>query len=246
DYVGYGVSQQWEHPYTVHHELAEVSVDMLRATKTLLEELALPFSGNIFATGWSEGGGAGLALHKYVQTQYALEFTLKASSLFAGPYDYFTFFKDIFANSTLANENMSIYSWGAYAMNTNSEKLNQNANSIWSYSVSNQLDALDVPSNRPDAIFQTEFIQSIVNETDTEFITAIKGNSLLEGWIPQGRLYFHSGTQDGIVPHYNSTNAHQHFGNIGANSTLYEYPGGDHYTPLYDYVITTLNDFNTL
>ncbi|MEM1318817.1 MAG: lipase family protein [Bacteroidota bacterium] len=246
DYVGYGLTATREHPYTVHHELAEVSVDMLRATKHLLETLSVDFSNEVFLMGWSEGGGAGLATHKYLQEKYPGEFTVKGSSLFAGPYDYFAFVKDILTKRDKEDAELSIYSWALYATNNYNSTLNRAANSIWSYSVNDQIDALSIPSLKPAEIFQTDYMNNIVNQTDAEWVAALKANSLLEGWIPQGHLFFHSGTQDFIVPHYNSVNAHEHFKSINVNSTLYEYPGGDHYTPVYDYVKTTLEDFKQL
>lgn len=246
DYVGYGATAMREHPYTIHHELAEVSVDMLRATKQLMQTLSMEFSNEVFLTGWSEGGGAGLATHKYLQEKYSDEFNVKASSLFAGPYDYFTFVKDIMAKRNEADDELSIYSWAMYATNNYNSSLNRATNDIWSYAVNDQNDALDIPSLKPADIFQAGFMDKLENETDMEWVTALKANSLLEGWIPSGHLFFHSGTLDFIVPHYNSVNAHEHFQRAGANSRLYEYPGEDHYTPLYKYVTTTLDDFSNL
>ncbi|MEM9258342.1 MAG: lipase family protein, partial [Bacteroidota bacterium] len=135
DYVGYGASSDREHPYTVHHELAEVSVDMLRATKQLLETLSVGFSNEVFLTGWSEGGGAGLATHKYLQEKYPDEFEIKGSSLLAGPYDYFTFVKDIITKRNEEDEELSIYSWALYSTNNYFSTLNRCVNNIWSYSV---------------------------------------------------------------------------------------------------------------
>ncbi|MEO1263677.1 MAG: lipase family protein [Bacteroidota bacterium] len=246
DYVGYGSTADREHPYTIHHELAEVSVDMLRATRQLLTTLSIGFSDEVFLMGWSEGGGAGLATHQYLQEKYSDEFVIKGSSLFAGPYDYFTFVKDIMTNRNQEDEELSIYSWALYATNNYNSTLNRDPSSVWSYTVSNQIDALDVPSLKPADILHADYMDRTVNETDIEWVTALKENSLLEGWVPQGHLFFHSGTADLIVPHYNSVNAHQYFESINVNSTLYEYPGEDHYTPLYDYVTTTLNDFENL
>ena len=247
DYVGYGASSDREHPYTVHRELAEVSVDMLRATKQLMKTLSIGFSNEVHLTGWSEGGGAALATHQYLQRKYADEFTIIGSSLLAGPYDYFTFVKDVITNRNIADEELSIYSWALYATKNYNATLNEVKNdNIWSYSVVNQLDALSVPSLKPAGIFQVDFMDGIANETNAEWVAALKDNTLLEGWVPEGHLYFHSGTQDLIVPHYNSVNAHNYFKSLNVQSTLYEYTGGDHYTPLYDYVTTTLDDFNSL
>ncbi|MEM9259662.1 MAG: lipase family protein, partial [Bacteroidota bacterium] len=115
DYVGYGATGDREHPYTVHHELAEVSVDMIRATQQLLEILSLDFSDDVFLTGWSEGGGAALRTHEYLQEKYTGEFEVKASSLFAGPYDYAGFVKHLMGERDKEDEELSIYSWSMYA-----------------------------------------------------------------------------------------------------------------------------------
>ena len=157
DYVGYGATSDREHPYTIHHELAGVSVDMLRATKQLVETLAVTFSNRVFLTGWSEGGGAGLATHKYLQEKYPDEFDIVGSSLLAGPYDYLSFVQDIMVNRYKENENLSIYSWSMYALNNYDSSLNTSANSIWKYPVTNEIDALDIPSIKAAEIFQTEF-----------------------------------------------------------------------------------------
>ncbi|MEM8583692.1 MAG: lipase family protein [Bacteroidota bacterium] len=246
DYVGYGASADREHPYTVHYELAEVSVDMLRATKQLLDILNIEVSNDVFLTGWSEGGGAGLATHKHIQEKYADEFAVKGSSLFAGPYDYMSFVNDVLMSRNLEDEELSIYSWSLYAINNYYAELGRAPNGIWTYSVSDQIDALYVPSLKPGEVFESSFMDGITNGTDVEWITALRQNTLLEGWVPQGELFFHSGTDDFIVPHYNSVHAHEQFQSVNARSTLYEYPGGDHYRPLYDYVTTTLDDFGDL
>ena len=246
DYAGYGHASDVEHPYTLHHELAEVSVDMIRATKILLETLSISFSNDVFLTGWSEGGGAGLATHKYLQLNYPEEFILKGTSVLAGPYDYFTFLSDVLKNNSNSWENLSIYNWAIYAMNSFTLTLNQPYSEIWRYSVTNQIDALNISSTIPKMILQASFIEGINNGENDAFINAVKENSLLDNWTPTGSLFFHSGTQDLIVPHYNSVNAHNRFEELGANSILYEYLDGDHYTPLYDYVITTIEDFNEI
>ncbi|MEL6822504.1 MAG: lipase family protein, partial [Calditrichota bacterium] len=206
DYVGYGESGHLEHPYTVHRELAEVSIDMLRATRQLLNLLSVRVSDNVFLTGWSEGGGAGLATHKALQENPSAEFNVVASSLFAGPYDYVGFLKDIFINRTTERDELSIYSWSVYALNKYNQTLNRAASTIWQYEVTDQLDALDVPSLKPSEIFQSEFIDTLINESDKAFTSAVMENTLISGWIPSGQLYFHSGTADKIVPHYNSVN----------------------------------------
>ena len=246
DYVGYGETRHKEHPYTHHHELAEVSVDMMRATKQLLQELAISFSSKVCLMGWSEGGGAGLATHKYLQGKYPNEFNLVSSSLFAGPYDYKGFIQDVMTNKNQSRSSLSIYSWAMYAMNKYTADLQYNTNQIWKYPVTHQGEAINVPSLKPVDVFKADFITNYLNGTDTKMVTAITNNSLIDGWMPAGHVYLHSGTADEIVPHYNSVNAYNKFNAVGANVKLYEYPGGDHYSPLFQYVTRSINDFRAL
>ncbi|MEM7511405.1 MAG: hypothetical protein AAF388_10765, partial [Bacteroidota bacterium] len=66
DYAGYSISYEKEHPYVNHKELGESSLDMLIASKELAKQLSLSVSQEVFLGGWSEGGGACLALHKLI------------------------------------------------------------------------------------------------------------------------------------------------------------------------------------
>ena len=219
---------------------------MLRATEQLLEILKINFSSDVFLTGWSEGGGAGLAVHKYLELNYPNEFNLKGSSLFAGPYDYLGFIRHIFTNKTEETENITIYNWSSYVLNKYHSSLQRSGDQIWKYNVNNQFDALNTPSYTAEAVWKASFMDNILANNDSQFIQAAQENSLIEGWTPTKNVFFHSGTSDLIVPHFNSVNAYNKFNQEGAPVQLYEYQGGDHYTPLFEYVTKTLDDFNDL
>lgn len=245
DYVGYGATSGAEHPYTIHRELATVSIDMLRATKKLMTAISVQHNGKVMLTGWSEGGGAGLATHKYLQLEHPGEFDVKGSSLLAGPYDYKAFINDVLSNPGNEWGALQIYNWAMYAMNKYNN-LGRPADQIWTYPVSNQLEAIAVPSLKPEDVWTPSFISNVVSNSDTELIAILDAQTLINGWTPQGKVFLHSGTNDLIVPHYNSTNANQAFLQVGADVALYEYQGGDHYTPAVQYVKKTLDDFDGL
>ncbi|RUT40319.1 hypothetical protein EJP82_25190 [Paenibacillus anaericanus] len=76
DYAGYNVSKNLNHPYNIESELADYSIDMLRATKELVKQLKIKTESKVFLTGWSEGGGAALATQKYIEQKYPKEFIL--------------------------------------------------------------------------------------------------------------------------------------------------------------------------
>lgn len=86
DYLGYGASEKFFHPYLIAKGYASSGVDLLRATRKLAAAQQLVL-GPLFLKGYSEGGYATLALQKALETRYSDEFTIKASAPSAGPYD---------------------------------------------------------------------------------------------------------------------------------------------------------------
>jgi hypothetical protein len=86
DYLGLGYGPGM-HPYCHAPSEATAVIDMLRATKKLAAQYHLALNGKLFLLGYSQGGHATMAAHKYIETQYSDEFTVTASAPMSGPYD---------------------------------------------------------------------------------------------------------------------------------------------------------------
>lgn len=86
DYLGYGESARILHPYLQKDGYGRSGVDFLRAAQSFAKERKIELDA-LFLQGYSEGGYATLALQKALETTYAGEFPLRASSPNAGPYD---------------------------------------------------------------------------------------------------------------------------------------------------------------
>ncbi len=86
DYIGFGDSSALFHPYLIEAGYVKSGIDFLKATQAFAgrEHLEL---GPLFLKGYSEGGYATLALQRALETDYAGQFPLLASSPSAGPYD---------------------------------------------------------------------------------------------------------------------------------------------------------------
>ncbi|MCY7891719.1 lipase family protein [Bacillus vallismortis] len=247
DYAGYNVSKHLDHPYNIPSELANYSVDMIRATKELTKVLEVKTDSKLFLTGWSEGGGAALATHKDIEQKYSEEFNLIATSALAGPYDMLSMLQ----SNTLEledddlGENAGIYSWTLYSL-LKFSNINVPLDKIYNYEVQNSLDALNPPSSKVSEFINLPFLQeSIMSGDNEELVSAIEQLSLINDWVPKAKIMFHSGKNDDIVPHYNTLNAYNKFKKEGADVTLYEY-NGDHYTPDLDYLTTAIKDFEKL
>lgn len=85
DFLGMGTSRGF-HPYVDARTEATAGVDLLRALRVYLEEQEIEWNKQLFLTGYSQGGHAAMAAHKYIQEELPDEFTVTASLPMSGPY----------------------------------------------------------------------------------------------------------------------------------------------------------------
>ena len=86
DYLGMG-DNPGLHPYLHWESEATASLDLIRAARELLHDSLQIRDGKLFLTGYSQGGHATMALHKYIQTNnLQSEFNVEASAPMSGPY----------------------------------------------------------------------------------------------------------------------------------------------------------------
>jgi pimeloyl-ACP methyl ester carboxylesterase len=88
DYVGYGVSKGTPHPYLLSAPSASAVVDLLTAASSWRRQNGVADNGQLFLTGYSQGGYVSVAAHRAMQASGSphLE-SLAAVAPGAGPYD---------------------------------------------------------------------------------------------------------------------------------------------------------------
>lgn len=99
DYLGLGVSGGL-HPYVHAASEASAGIDMIFATKELLDELDVVYNDQLFVTGYSQGGHAAMAAHRSLQQDYGDVFTVTASAPMSGPYSISTATKERILSDT--------------------------------------------------------------------------------------------------------------------------------------------------
>jgi pimeloyl-ACP methyl ester carboxylesterase len=245
DYIGFGSTIDKEHPYLYYPEMFKANIDGLIATKQFIANKGLAYDNRLFLTGWSEGGGACLSAHKYIQETYTSEFTVVASSGLAGPY-HFNRFIDVLLSKKDEDLNISnIFSWGVYSLNKFSD-LKRPTDQIFAYPVYDQFAAMFPPSKKISETLNNYFLSKIMDDTDVKFRQVLDKNTFSEGWKPVGKVYLHHGDADNVVYFFNSTDARDGLTAAGGDVKLYTYPGGGHVTELENYITKTLGDFNLL
>ncbi|MDX6361395.1 MAG: hypothetical protein QOC85_398 [Streptomyces sp.] len=86
DYLGLG-GGPGPHPYMDTRSSVTASVDMLRAARTAARQLDRPLTGDVYATGFSQGGQVAMALGRALEEGADRHFRLKALAPVSGPHD---------------------------------------------------------------------------------------------------------------------------------------------------------------
>ncbi|MFD0020335.1 alpha/beta hydrolase [Streptomyces sp. NPDC058382] len=86
DYLGLGEGPGF-HPYMDTGSAVTASIDMLRASRTAAMKLGRPLTGDVYASGFSQGGQVAMAVGKAIEGGADRRFTLRALAPVSGPYD---------------------------------------------------------------------------------------------------------------------------------------------------------------
>jgi pimeloyl-ACP methyl ester carboxylesterase len=118
DYLGMGESPGL-HPYCHGESEATATLDMIRAVREaqLLGEIPgmEPDNGELFLTGYSQGGHAAMATHKYIEENNLLEeFNVIASAPCSGPYEITGAMADTILAASYSNPGYIVYIMAAY------------------------------------------------------------------------------------------------------------------------------------
>ncbi|GAA4440526.1 hypothetical protein GCM10023091_24290 [Ravibacter arvi] len=245
DYIGFGITLGKDHPYVYYPEMFLSNIDGLLAVKKVLQQKHLDYDNRLFLTGWSQGAGAALSTHKYIQESYAGDFSVIATSGLSGPYNFSRFAETVLKKRDEKVEALPIFSWGLYALNKFSA-LKRPTDQIYTYQVYDQFASILTPSKKPGEVFSEYFLNRWTDGSDVELKKALADNSFHQGWKPTGKIFLHHGDADELVPSYNTEDAYQGLAAAGGNVKKYIYPGGGHISELGKFISNTLNEFNLL
>lgn len=245
DYIGYGATSDREHPYLCYAEMFKCNVDGLLATKTFMASKGYPTDKRLLLAGWSQGAGAALSAHRFLQEQYQNHFEVAGSSGLAGPYNFSGYVAYVLGQRGRSQGASRIISWSIYALNEFTG-IKRATDQIWSYPVYDQISAALPASTIPDKVFNHRFLAGLLDGSDHRFVQVFEANSFHQNWRPHGKVFLHHGDADDVVPYFNSVDARLGLKAQGADVSLYTYSGGKHDTNIKEFVLGTLRDFNQL
>jgi pimeloyl-ACP methyl ester carboxylesterase len=219
DFIGYGDSTDKLHPYVHASTLASATVDMNRAARTFLKlpNINMTTNGQLFLTGYSEGGYATLATQRLMEQSLSAEFHVTASEPGAGPYDM--------TNTTLTILGLPNQPQPAFAgfflkaydsiYNTPSQ-LTRYFSATYANIVDTHFDgsfsrseiaaALGGGGVPTTSLFNSAFLTSYLGAGETALKTHIAENDIYD-WVPRVPTRLFHGLEDDTVPYANTTTA---------------------------------------
>jgi pimeloyl-ACP methyl ester carboxylesterase len=237
DYLGYGASKTLPHPYEHAASLASTSADMLRATREFCQQQSISVNQKNFLLGYSEGGYATMALHKYLQDKYATTLPVTASAPGAGAYHKSAFAKYVL-QSTQPLSFLSTYVW---VLRTYDRIYNLNRPYSFyyqsPYAAQLQADPYSAVPTQQSQLFASSFRQAVLTNSDAALTATLTDNDVYD-WKPTAPVALFHGTADDYVPFFNSQDAYDAMQARGATQvSLRPIQGGDHFSSLITYTL---------
>ena len=234
DYLGFSDSESF-HPY--HHADSEGSnaVDMISAVLEFLESASIQDNGQLFISGYSQGGHAAAALHRRLERMPIPGLTIAASAFMSGAYSLSgvmlqkilsddEYYYPAFVMNLLLSYNMvyGLYSdlrqlfvhpYDELAMDLFTEEVNLG----YMNEILRNLLMQEFGTIRPKYMIQDSVLQNISNNPNHQVIRAMKENDVFD-WAPQAPVMLIYCREDEQVPFYNAILADSVMRANGANN----------------------------
>ena len=223
DYLGLGESRRSIHPYLHAATEASAAIDLVKAAKSYTDEQNLLNSGQLFITGYSQGGHAGMAMHKELNNSTIEGLEVAAGSHMSGPYN-------LAGEVLAASLSADVYQFPSYVVwmilgyqsvygniytdlseifaPAYTPMIQDFLDDVITRSELNNLLVTELEKNEgasiPKFLLTASALNALENETDSPFQIALKDNNLFD-WIPNAPMRMMYCMADDQVAFTNST-----------------------------------------
>lgn len=221
DYLGLGVSDG-PHPYVHAATEAAVAADMLRALPAFAATQNIFFGNQLFITGYSQGGHASAAFHRFCEEDPNAEFSVTAATHLSGPYSLSGVMRDLILSQ-------GSYLYPAYIPNTAlgyqavygnlytnlTDFFKQPYAGLIAQYANGQIDltnlniqlvvqlSINEGGSIPTRMIKDDVRQAIINDPNHPVNVALRDNDLFN-WGPQRPTRIYYCQADDQVPYQNS------------------------------------------
>ena len=257
DYLGFGISDDIVHPYYRSDITGQTVVDMIRATKELAEIEGYNFNGDIFLSGYSEGGFATMSAHYNLENNNYSGLNLVASAPASGGYDISGMLDYFLSKDTYHEPYYIAYVAIGYKTSYDwilplSSIFNEPYASIIPEYFNGKYSGYEINSVLSDDISElltSNFINNIYSDIELKIIVDAFEENSLDQWVPKNKMIMYHGTDDITVPYQNSVDTYSNFISLGADKNTVEFidlNGENHSSGSLPYIIDLFDKFEKL
>lgn len=253
DYIGFGASVDITHPYYIEEPTAQAIIDIIRAGGELALDNEIEISDHLYLAGYSQGGYATMAAHKYLEEQGMEWFDLQKSYPSSGGYDvlgvrnYFfslEVYQQPFFLAYVAEAFRTYYGWPV-------ADLGQVFNEPFVDQIPTFFDATlsggqinDLLNDTISVLVRADYLANPDAPEYAQFTEAFSNNALLD-WTPEVSVALFHGDADVTVPYQNSVDSYSSFISTGTSEDIMSFttlPGATHGGGFVPYLELMLND----
>ena len=257
DYLGFGISDNIVHPYYRSDITGQTIVDMIKATKELAAIEGYNFNGDVFLSGYSEGGFATMSAHYNMEKNNYSGLNLVASAPASGGYDITGMLDYFISKETyhvpyyiayVAMGYKTSYDWSLPL----SSIFNEPYASIIPEYFNGKYSGYEINSVLSDdmsELLTSNFINNIYTDADLKIIVDAFEENNLDQWVPKNKMIMYHGTDDITVPYQNSVDTYNSFISLGADKNIVEFIdliGENHSSGSLPYVVSLFDEFEKL
>jgi len=207
DYIGFGDSIEHYHPFILKKSLANSTVDFIIAAKEFAVNNAINLNGQLFLTGYSEGGYAAMAALEKIEQEGELQVTMAAPM--AGPYAVDAMAMGVLSQPTLSVPSFMADLGYAYAL-AYDEDVASVVNEPYASKLEDLFDGsktrseidpeLTTVTTGPDGLFNPVLINDFFTDPDNWFKKAVQENDV-HTWAPQTAVRLVHCLGDDVIPY---------------------------------------------
>jgi len=222
DYIGFGDSLDHYHPFILKKSLANSTIDFIKAAKTFASANNINLNGQLFLTGYSEGGYAAMAALEKIEQDGNLTITMAAPM--AGPYTV-----EGLATTVLQEENLSVPSFMANVGYAYSLAYNQDISTVINAPYASKLSTLfngnltrteidpelTTKTTGTNGLFAPAFVLDVLTNANNWFRQASRANDVY-AWSPQTSVRLIHCIGDDVIPYTISVATENAMNQLGA------------------------------
>lgn len=255
DYIGFGESKKYFHPYLHNETTCDAVIDMIHATEEFINhKKKILWNQRLYLMGYSQGGWATMTVHKKIESDNSVPYSVTASAAGAGPYHLNHIMDYMLAQETYPQPYFMAYVIEAYrTLGILTQPLSEFFKTPYSERIPELFD-FETTGEQINSQFTTDVSELVTPQflegfEDAPAFTSLRtlfDNNSVEAWDADAPIRLFHGTADVYIPPSTSDNFYADLitaGNTTDEVKLVPIPDKDHVSGIIPAMLSSVTWF---